>query len=98
MGFTRRSWKAWHRWALSPAKFMSQSPLYQLYPDVNWAELFTKLGNLLRQEYDWSEGAAALRPPLMLIYADADAISTARIGVFGLLGGGRRDAGMDGFT
>ena len=79
------------------AKFMSQSPLYQLYPDVNWAELFTKLGNLLRLEYDWSEGAAALKPPVMLIYADADSISTAHaIEFFGLLGGGQRDAGLDG--
>ena len=79
------------------AKFMSQSPLYQLYPDVNWAELFTKLGNLLRLEYDWSEGAAALKPPVMLIYADADAISTAHVlEFFGLLGGGQQDAGMDG--
>ena len=79
------------------AKFMSQSPLYQLYPDINWAELFTKLGNLLRLEYDWSEGAAALKMPVMLIYADADAISTAHVlEFFGLLGGGQRDAGMDG--
>ena len=79
------------------AKFMSQSPLYQLYPDVNWAELFTKLGNLLRLEYDWSEGAAALKPPVMLIYADADAIGTAHaLEFFGLLGGGQRDAGIDG--
>ncbi len=31
---------------------MKQSPLYRLYPNVNWAVLFTKLGDLLRKDYD----------------------------------------------
>jgi pimeloyl-ACP methyl ester carboxylesterase len=79
------------------AKFMNQSPLYQLYPDVDWAALFTKLGNLLRQDYDWSKGVAAIKSPVMIIYADADAIDPAHaMEFFTLLGGGQRDAGMDG--
>lgn len=36
------------------AKFMNQSPLYKLHPAVDWTVLFTKLGDLLRQDYDWS--------------------------------------------
>ncbi len=79
------------------AKFMKQSPLYQLYPDADWAVLFTKLGDLLRLDYDWSKDVAAIKSPVMIVFADADAIRTAHImEFFALLGGGRRDAGLDG--
>jgi pimeloyl-ACP methyl ester carboxylesterase len=79
------------------AKFMGQSPLSRLYPDKNWAVLYTKLGNLLRQEYDWSKGVAAIKSPVMIVFADADAIQPAHVmEFFALLGGGQRDAGMDG--
>jgi pimeloyl-ACP methyl ester carboxylesterase len=79
------------------ARFMDQSPLSQHYPGKNWAALFTKIGVLQRQEYDWSKGVAALRLPVLLVYADADAIRPAHIlEFFALLGGGQRDAGMDG--
>jgi len=79
------------------AKFMKQSPLYQLYPDADWAVLFTKLGDLLRQDYDWSKDVAAIKSPVMIVFADADAVRTAHvIEFFALLGGGRRDAGLDG--
>jgi pimeloyl-ACP methyl ester carboxylesterase len=79
------------------AKFMNQSPLYQLYPAVDWAALFKKLGNLLRQDYDWSMGVAAMKMPVMIVYADADAIYPAHvIEFYRMLGGGQRDAGLDG--
>jgi pimeloyl-ACP methyl ester carboxylesterase len=79
------------------AKFMNQSPLSQLYPDVDWAALFGKLGDLLRQDYDWSKEVAAIKSPMMIAYADADAVRTAHVlEFFTLLGGGRQDAGMDG--
>ena len=54
------------------AKYMSQSPLSQLYPEVDWATLFTKLGDLLRQEYDWSKEVAAITSPVMIAFADAN--------------------------
>ncbi len=76
---------------------MSHSPLARLYPGVRWPDLFGKLGALQRQDYDWSADAAAMRVPTMLVFADADAVSTAHVAEFyGLLGGGRRDAGLDG--
>jgi pimeloyl-ACP methyl ester carboxylesterase len=76
---------------------MGQSPLATLYPDVRWPELFGKIGELQRQEYDWSEAARAITAPTMLVFADADAVSTTHIAeFFGLLGGGLRDAGLDG--
>lgn len=79
------------------AELMRQSPLNQLYPDANWTALFTKLGNLLKQDYDWSKEVAAIKSPAMLVFADADAVRTAHImEFFTLLGGGQRDAGMDG--
>jgi pimeloyl-ACP methyl ester carboxylesterase len=76
---------------------MKQSPLSQLYPDVNWSVLFTKLGDLLRKDYDWSKEVAAIKVPPMLVFADADAVRPAHIvDFFGLLGGGQKDAGLDG--
>lgn len=79
------------------AAAMKQSPLYQLYPRVDWPRLFTKLGELLRQDFDWSKEVAAIRAPMMIVFADADAVRLAHImEFFGLLGGGKRDAGLDG--
>jgi pimeloyl-ACP methyl ester carboxylesterase len=79
------------------ARYMQQSPLGQLYPDVDWAVLFTKLGDLLRKDYDWSRDVAAIKSPVMIVAADADSVRTARVlEFFALLGGGQQDAGLDG--
>ncbi|MCU1315345.1 MAG: lipolytic enzyme [Candidatus Acidoferrum typicum] len=76
---------------------MKQSPLYKLYPNVNWAVLFTKLGDLLRKDYDWSKEVAAIKASTMIVFADADAVRPEHvIEFFGLLGGGQKDAGLDG--
>lgn len=76
---------------------MKQSPLAKLYPNVNWAVLFTKLGELLRKDYDWSKQVAVIKAPTMIVFADADAIRPTHIvDFFGLLGGGQKDAGFDG--
>lgn len=80
----------------SAAEAMKQSPLYQMYPNVNWPGLFAKLGDLLRKNYDWSKEVAALKTRTMIVFADADAVRTAHIvEFFGLLGGGRKDAGLN---
>jgi pimeloyl-ACP methyl ester carboxylesterase len=76
---------------------MTQSPLYDLYPNTDWRALLTKLPELLRQDYDWSKDVEALKTRTMLVYADADAVRAAHVmEFFGLLGGGKRDAGLDG--
>jgi pimeloyl-ACP methyl ester carboxylesterase len=81
----------------SAGEMMKQSPLNQVYPNVNWAVLFTKLGALLRKDYDWSKEVAALKLQAMIVFADADAVLPAHIVEFyGLLGGGQKDAGLDG--
>jgi pimeloyl-ACP methyl ester carboxylesterase len=79
------------------AEMMKQSPLSKMYPNVNWATLFTKLGALLSKDYDWSKQVAAIQAPTMLVFADADAVRPEHIVEFyKLLGGGQRDAGLDG--
>lgn len=76
---------------------MKQSPLAQLYPNVDWLALFGKIGELQRRDYDWSADVRAIASPTMLVFADADAVQPAHIvEFFGLLGGGQRDAGLDG--
>jgi pimeloyl-ACP methyl ester carboxylesterase len=81
----------------SSGEVMRQSPLAQLYPDVDWRRLFGKIGDLQRKEYDWSAEVREIAAPTMLVFADADAVRTAHmVEFFGLLGGGQRDAGLDG--
>jgi pimeloyl-ACP methyl ester carboxylesterase len=76
---------------------MNQSPLYDLYPNTDWRALLTKLPELLRQDYDWSKDVEALKTQTMLVYADADGVQVEHVmEFFGLLGGGKRDAGLDG--
>jgi pimeloyl-ACP methyl ester carboxylesterase len=84
------------------AEPMKQTPMYQLYAGVaprpeDWPVLLTKLGDLLGRDYDWSEQVAAMQVPTMIVVGDADSIRTAHaVEFFGLLGGGKRDAGWDG--
>lgn len=79
------------------AKAIKQTQLYQFYPDIDWEALFTKLGDLVRQDYDWSKDVAAIRSPVMIVFGDADAVRIDHITeLFALFGGGQRDAGLDG--
>ena len=83
------------------AEPMKQTPLYELYARIaprpdDWTNLWAKMGGLLRRDYDWSAGAAALAMPTMLVFGDADSVSPAQAAeFFGLLGGGQRDGGWD---
>ena len=83
------------------AEFMKDSPVYQSYITVapnpeHFPVLLDKMGDLLRQDYDWSGEVAALKMPTMLVYGDADSIPPAHAAQFSaLLGGGQRDAGWD---
>jgi pimeloyl-ACP methyl ester carboxylesterase len=88
---------AMERMGPGAAEMMKQSPLSKMYPNVNWATLFTKLGALLSKDYDWSKEVAAIKASTMLVFADADAVRPEHIVEFyKLLGGGQRDAGLDG--
>ncbi|MEZ4563386.1 MAG: alpha/beta hydrolase [Thermomicrobiales bacterium] len=79
------------------APHVAQSPLGTLYPDVDWEAMFRKTGEMLRDDYDWSAGVAGITAPTLLIFADADMMELEHIVAFyQLLGGGTRDAGVDG--
>jgi pimeloyl-ACP methyl ester carboxylesterase len=84
------------------AEPMKQTPMYQLYASVapkpeDWPVLLTKLGDLLRQDYDWSDEVAKIETPTMIVVGDADSVRTAHaVEFFKLLGGGKVDGGWDG--
>ena len=84
------------------AKGMIGSPPHRAYVDTapnpeGWTDLVVKTGRLVGSEYDWTAGVAAIQAPTLLVFADADSIRPAHIvEFFGLLGGGKRDAGWDG--
>jgi pimeloyl-ACP methyl ester carboxylesterase len=76
---------------------MKQSPLAEVYPNIDWCRLFGKIGDLQRKDYDWSAEVREMKVPTMLVFADADAVRMDHIAeFFGLLGGGQHDAGLDG--
>ncbi len=76
---------------------VGQSPLAEVYPEADWETLFAKVGDMVAQEYDWSAEVAAITAPTLLIFADADSIHPAHmVAFYELLGGGQRDAGLDG--
>ena len=83
------------------AEPMKQTPMYELYASIaprpdDWTNLWAKMGDLLRRDFDWSADVAALGMPTMLVFGDADSVSPAHAAAFfGLLGGGQRDGGWD---
>jgi pimeloyl-ACP methyl ester carboxylesterase len=78
------------------AQHMAQSPLAEMYPDVDWESLMRKTGAMLNRSYDWSADVARIAAPALLIFADADMMPLEHmVEVYRLLGGGTRDAGLD---
>jgi len=84
------------------AELMKQSPLYASYARVaprveDWPKLVAKNGAMVCGEYDWRPEIGGVTAPTLLAFADADSIRPAHMAEFyGLLGGGRRDAGWEG--
>lgn len=83
------------------AEQMKQSQIYEAYAAVaprpeDWPVLCAKMGESVRQDYDWSEEVAAMETPAMVVAGDADGFPPAHAAeFFGLLGGGRRDPGWE---
>jgi pimeloyl-ACP methyl ester carboxylesterase len=81
------------------AEQLKQSPWYPTYSRVapnpaNWPVLVTKMGNLLRKNFDWSQDIAAIKAPTMLLFGDADSMRPEHVvAFFELLGGGKKDGG-----
>lgn len=73
------------------------SPLGQAFPDVDWTKLFGKVGDMTKRPFDWSADVANIRARTLLVFADADMVRPEHIVEFWkALGGGQRDAGLDG--
>lgn len=84
------------------AQTMLDTPMYHLYASTaprpgDWPTLWAKMGDLMRQGYDWGQEVAALKVPTLFVAGDADSLSPQHAAeFFSLLGGGRRDGGWDG--
>jgi pimeloyl-ACP methyl ester carboxylesterase len=57
-------------------------------------QFLDKLGNMMREDYDWSAEIAKLPMPVLLVFADNDSIPQQRIAeFFALVGGGVKEPG-----
>lgn len=76
------------------ANMMLETPMYQFYAGVapqpeDWPALIGKIGDLMRQDYDWSEEVAAITAPTLIVAGDSDFITpTHAVELFTLMGGG----------
>ena len=84
------------------AEPMKQTPMYELYSRIaprpeDWPRFLTKMGEMLRRDYDWSKEFAAITSPTLIVVGDADGVRTSHaVEMFELLGGGKADGGWDG--
>ncbi|PZS05008.1 MAG: hypothetical protein DLM69_01245, partial [Candidatus Chloroheliales bacterium] len=73
------------------------SPMHQAYASVapkpeGWTTLADKLGEMLRQDYDWAEDVAAIKLPTLIVVGDGDGVRPEHaVEMFRLLGGGPPD-------
>lgn len=62
-----------------------------------WPNVVAKMRQLLSEDYDWTEGVAALKTPTLILVGDADGVRLAHaVEFFGLLGGGKADGDLRG--
>jgi pimeloyl-ACP methyl ester carboxylesterase len=84
------------------AETMKQTPMYQLYSSIaprpeDWPRLLAKIGDTMKQDFDFSKEIGRITAPTLVVAADADIFPPAHaVELFGLLGGGQRDGGWDG--
>lgn len=84
------------------AEAMKQTPMYQLYASLaprpeDWSRLLGKIGQSMKEDFDFTSAVAKIQAPTMIVAGDADIFPPAHaVEVFGLVGGGKRDGGWDG--
>ncbi|WP_205698241.1 alpha/beta fold hydrolase [Conexibacter sp. SYSU D00693] len=84
------------------APMLRQSPLFELFsavaPDPDGFDaMVLKTAAAVKEDFDWTGEASRITARPLLVFADADSIRPEHVvEVFGLLGGGLRDAGVDG--
>jgi pimeloyl-ACP methyl ester carboxylesterase len=81
------------------AESMKDSPMYQSYvaiaPDPEeFPRLLDRMGEWMREPYNWEQDVKKLSMPVMLVYGDSDMFRPEHVVKFyQLLGGGLKDAG-----
>jgi pimeloyl-ACP methyl ester carboxylesterase len=81
------------------ADMMKETPMYKSYvaiaPDAaEFPVLLDRMGEYMRQPYDWSEDVKKLQMPVMLVFGDSDMFRPEHmVEFYHLLGGGLKDAG-----
>jgi pimeloyl-ACP methyl ester carboxylesterase len=81
------------------ADMMKDTPMYRSYAAIaphpeDFPRLLDRMGEYMRQPFDWSADVARLTMPVMIIFGDSDMYRPEHIVRFyQLLGGGQRDAG-----
>lgn len=84
------------------AEFMKDTPMYQLYQRVaprpgDFPRLLDKIGEAMKEDYDFTEEVRSLRVPTLIAAADADMTPPSHfVEMFKLLDGGIRDGGWTG--
>jgi pimeloyl-ACP methyl ester carboxylesterase len=84
------------------AEGMKQTPMYAEYARVaprveDFTRVFMKLNTLMKTDLDFSKDIATIAAPVLVVQGDADIVPPSHaVELFGLLGGGQRDAGWDG--
>jgi pimeloyl-ACP methyl ester carboxylesterase len=80
---------------------LKQTPLFEAYRRIaprvdDWPLLVEQVTTLMKVDYDWEAEVEKLRMPVMIVAGDADGLPPSHaVEFFGLLGGGKRDAGWD---
>jgi len=83
------------------AEFMKETPMYQGYVSVaprpeDFPQLCGKMGDMMRNDYDWSAEVAELKMPTLIVAGDADGFPPSHAAeFFALLGGGLKDGSWD---
>jgi pimeloyl-ACP methyl ester carboxylesterase len=83
----------------SLADSMKNTPMYKAYvavaPDPSeFPKLLDRMGELMRQPYNWADDVKKLQMPVELVWGDSDMFRLEHmIEFYKLLGGGQRDAG-----
>jgi len=101
-GFHQEIRDQWPGMTPEAAAYMKETPMWELYERTaprleDFPVLISKMGELLRTPFDYSEEMRAIEVPTQLIFADADTYPMQHIADFwALLGGGLRDADWDG--
>ncbi len=81
------------------ADAMNGTPMHEGYIAVaphpeDFPRLLDRMGENMREDFDFSEDVKALRMPVMLVWGDSDMFTTSHMAEFyNLLGGNVRDAG-----